>query len=108
MEVVKTRLQSSNSGFPTCEGPSCDYVPIPKKDSQRKSGKGKGGGSGGTSSGAVGYEYGNKSTLNSKPATRQDLRHSKYQAVSLDLVAAEKRGGLIQTTAASSDETNPE
>jgi len=31
LEVVKTRLQSSNSGFPTCDGPSCDYVPIRTK-----------------------------------------------------------------------------
>ena len=99
LEVVKTRLQSSDSGFPTCDGPSCDYVPIKsKKDDQKKSGKGKGGGAGGTSSGAVGNENGYKSALNSKPATGQELKYSTYQAVSLDSIAAEKRAGLVQTT----------
>ena len=100
LEVVKTRLQSSNSGFPTCDGPSCDYVPIKSKKDKPKLNVGYG--NGGTQVGA-GNEFNRSgrrdySTLTSKNGATTDWKHLKYHAVPKDHLAAEKGGGLIRTT----------
>lgn len=96
LEVVKTRLQSSNSGFPTCDGPSCDYVPIKSKKARPKLEVGY------TKTGQRDY-----STLTRLGAV-QDVS-SKYQIAQIDNIERGKRWGLFQSTAPapSHSVTNP-
>ena len=98
LEVVKTRLQSSNSGFPTCDGPHCDYVPIKSKKDKTKLAVGyhKEGANNGTTGGAEQSVRRGYSTLSS--IRGQNAVHVKYQAISADHIAAETRRGFVQTT----------
>jgi len=99
LEVVKTRLQSSNSGFPTCDGPSCDYIPIKSKKNKPKLTVCDS--NGGAQAGAA-SEFGKSgrrdySTLTPKHGGDKVGKHLNYHAVAIDHIV-EKRGGIFQTT----------
>ena len=86
LEVVKTRLQSSNSGFPTCDGPSCDYVPIRTKKEKTKLTVGyhqdaSGSGASGSSKQSGVRNY---STLTQDRTFAQDVKRLKNQVNSIE------------------------
>ena len=96
LEVVKTRLQSSNSGFPD------DYVSVKGKHSivhLKRKGKGRGGGPGGTAGGGAGGVAQNSDIQKTaKQGAIADSKHAKHKVVAVEQIAAEKRAGPLQTT----------
>lgn len=100
LEVVKTRLQSSNSGFPTCDGPSCDYVPIKSKRARNKLTVEyhKDGSGSGTADSIKKTGVRNYSTLTRNGSFAQDVKRLKYQINVAEFSTSEKTRLYVHTS----------